>query len=159
MSNPSLANETIVGKRSRSGALSLASTSGVELIRFANWSWLMSQVTFGYCLVNSSESLKGMSNPVSKDALSTTGSVPQLGPAAAAGSVGASVAAGGSVITSVAGAFVAAGAAVVAGVPQAERSMDVKTSRLTRDHNTDFLFISLSPYIHLRMDSILGWGF
>jgi hypothetical protein len=45
----------------------------------------------------------------------------------------------------VAGASVAAGAAVVAEAPQAERSIDVKTSRLAKDHNTDFLFISLSP--------------
>jgi hypothetical protein len=44
----------------------------------------------------------------------------------------------------VAGASVATGAAVV-GVPQAESSIDVKTSRLAKDHNTDFLFISLSP--------------
>src|SRR5512141_1607784 len=99
----------------------------------------MSQVTFGYCLVNSSESLKGRSKPVSKDALSTTGSVPQLGPVAtgasvgaavAAASVGAAVAAG----TWVAGACVAAGAAVVTCAPQAERSMDVRTSRLIKDH-------------------------
>jgi hypothetical protein len=45
----------------------------------------------------------------------------------------------------VAGACVAAGAAVVAGAPQAERSRDVNTSRLAKDHNMDFLFISLSP--------------
>src|SRR5687767_14334623 len=113
----------------------------------------MSQVTFGYCLVNSSASLKGMSNPVSKEALSTTGSVPQLGPADAASVAapvgasvaGASVAAAGSVATSVVGASVAAGVAVVAGAPQAERSKDIKTNRLTKDHNRDLLFISLSP--------------
>src|SRR6266487_3166598 len=81
-----------------------------------------------------------------------TGSVPQLGPTAAgalvgacvAAVVGASVAADGWVATAVAGACVAAGAAVVAGVPQAKRSMDVKTSRLAKDHNRDFFFISLS---------------
>ncbi|HET6594935.1 MAG TPA: hypothetical protein VFG81_04900 [Anaerolineales bacterium] len=83
--------------------------------------------------------------------MSTTGSVPQLGPAAVPGSVaaasvaGASVAAGTSVTTSVAGACVAAGAEVVAGAPQAERSRDVKTSTLAKDHNRDFLVISLSP--------------
>jgi hypothetical protein len=54
----------------------------------------------------------------------------------------------------VAGASVAAGAAGVAGAPQAERSMDVKTSRLAKDHNRDFLFISLSPYFNLNIDSI-----
>src|SRR5665648_470562 len=113
MSNPSLANETIVGSRRRSGGLSLASTSGVEVIRFANWSWLMSQVTFGNCLVNSSESLKGRSKPVSKVALSTTGSVPQLGSDAAGTSVGTSVAAAGASVAA-AGASVAGGAAVVA---------------------------------------------
>src|SRR5258707_96939 len=57
-------------------------------MRFANWSWLMSQVTFGYCFVNSSESLKGTSKPVSKEALSFTGSVPQVGPDAAAAAFG-----------------------------------------------------------------------
>jgi hypothetical protein len=40
-----------------------------------------------------------------------------------------------------AGASVAAGAAVVAGAPQAESNMAVKTSRLAKDHNRDFLFI------------------
>src|SRR5512139_2028787 len=40
----------------------------------------MSQVTFGYCLVNSSASCWGTGKPVSKVALSTTGSVPQFGP-------------------------------------------------------------------------------
>jgi hypothetical protein len=81
--------------------------------------------------------------------LSTTGSVPQLGPAA----TGASVAAGGSVAgdlvatDSVAGTSVAAGAAVVAGVPHAERSMDTRINRLTKDHDRDFLFISLSPLL------------
>src|SRR4051812_6000957 len=39
----------------------------------------MFQVTFGYCLVNSSLSLNGRSNPVSKYALSLTGSVPHVG--------------------------------------------------------------------------------
>ena len=63
---PADPNETIVGSRMRSGGLSPESRRGVALMRFANWSCLMSQVTFGYCLVNSSESLKGMSNPVSK---------------------------------------------------------------------------------------------
>jgi hypothetical protein len=45
----------------------------------------------------------------------------------------------------VAGGSVTTGAAVVTGAPQAERSMDVKTSRLAKDHNRDLLFISLSP--------------
>jgi hypothetical protein len=45
----------------------------------------------------------------------------------------------------VAGACVTTGAAVVAGAPQAESSMAVNTSRLAKDHNTGFLFISLSP--------------
>ena len=52
----------------------------------------------------------------------------------------------------VAGGCVAAGAAVVADAPQAERSRAVGTSRLAKDHNTDFLFISLSP-------SRLDYGF
>jgi hypothetical protein len=67
--------------------------------------------------------LKGRSKPVSKVAFSTTGSVPQLGIAA----TGASVAAG------------------VAGAPHEESNMDIKTIMLANDHNTDFLFISLSP--------------
>ena len=50
----------------RSGGLSDASNRGVEFVRLVNWSWLMFQVTFGNCFVNSSESLNGMSNPVSK---------------------------------------------------------------------------------------------
>jgi hypothetical protein len=54
----------------------------------------------------------------------------------------------------VAGTSVAAGAAVVAGAPQAERSIDVKTSRLIKGHNRDFVFISLSPYFSLSTDSI-----
>jgi hypothetical protein len=55
--------------------------------------------------------------------------------------------AGGSVAAaSVAGDSVSAGAAVVAGAPQAERSRDVKTSRLAKAHNKDFLYISLSPF-------------
>jgi hypothetical protein len=45
----------------------------------------------------------------------------------------------------VAAASVATGAVVVAGAPQAERSMDVKISRLAKDHIGNFLFISLSP--------------
>src|SRR5512141_1625543 len=121
----------------------------------------MWQPTHEYCLVNSSASLKGISKPVSKDAFSTTGSVPQLGPAAtgawvgawvAAAVVGASVATDGWVATVVAGACVAAGAAVVAGVPQAGRSKDAQISRLAKDHNKDFLFISASPY-HLGYGS------
>ncbi|EKD88548.1 MAG: hypothetical protein ACD_34C00472G0002 [uncultured bacterium] len=36
MSKPSLAKETIVGSRRSSGALSLAKTRGVEVIKFAN---------------------------------------------------------------------------------------------------------------------------
>jgi predicted phage tail protein len=107
----------------------------------------MSQVTFGYCFVNSSESLKGMSKPVSKEAFRTTGSVPQVGPTVVA--TGVSVLAGAAVAAGaiVAGASVAAVGALVllAGVPQAERSRDVSTKRLTKDQRTDFLFISLSP--------------
>ena len=57
---------TIDGSRMRSGGLSPDSSRGVAVIRLVNWSWLMSQVTFGNCLVNSSESLNGRSNPVSK---------------------------------------------------------------------------------------------
>jgi hypothetical protein len=53
--------------------------------------------------------------------------------------VGASVAG-----AAVAGAAVA-GATVVAGAPQEESNMDVKTSRLAKEPNTDFLFISHSP--------------
>src|SRR6478609_1020285 len=81
-------------------------------MRFVNWSWLIFQVTFGNCLVNSSESLNGRSNPVSKYAFNTTGSVPHDGPAAAAldeGAVLASVLAAGAVV----GAVVAAGDGVV----------------------------------------------
>jgi hypothetical protein len=58
---------------------------------------------------------------------------------------GASVAAEGSVATSVEGASVAAGVAVVAGAPQAERNKEIRTSKLTKGHDKDFLFISLSP--------------
>jgi NaMN:DMB phosphoribosyltransferase len=68
---------------------------------------------------------------------------------------GACVAAGATVA---AGACVVAGAAVVAGAPQEESNMAVKTSRLAKDHNMDFLFISLSPYNNLSMDSICGSG-
>jgi hypothetical protein len=50
------------------------------------------------------------------------------------------------VATVVAGACVAAGAAVVAGAPQADRSREDKTSKLAKDHNRGFFFISLSPY-------------
>jgi hypothetical protein len=38
-----------------------------------------------------------------------------------------------------------AGATVVAGAPQEESNMDVKTSRLTKEKTTDFLFTSHSP--------------
>jgi len=61
--------------------------------------------------------------------------------------VGAAVAGG-----SVAGGWVAAGAAVVAGAPQADRSREDRTSKLAKDHNRDFFFISLSPY-HLEFGS------
>jgi hypothetical protein len=44
----------------------------------------------------------------------------------------------------VAGATVA-GATVVAGAPHEESNMDVKTSKLAKENNTDFLFISHSP--------------
>ena len=57
---------TIDGSRIRSGGLSPESRRGVAVIRFVNWSCLMSQVTFGNCLVNSSDSLNGRSKPVSK---------------------------------------------------------------------------------------------
>jgi hypothetical protein len=56
------------------------------------------------------------------------------------------------VATVVAGACVAAGAAVVAGAPQADKSKDDKTSKLAKDPNRDFFFISLSPY-HLEYGS------
>jgi hypothetical protein len=62
------------------------------------------------------------------------------------------VAAGGWVATVVAGAWVAAGAAVVAGAPQADRSREDRTRKLAKDHNSDFFFISLSPY-HLEYGS------
>jgi len=52
----------------------------------------------------------------------------------------------------VAGACVGAGAAVVAGAPQAARSREDRTSKLAKDHNRDFFFISLSPY-HLEYGS------
>ena len=55
------------------------------LMRLANWSWLIFQVTFGNCFVNSSDSLNGMSKPVSNVAFRTTGSVPQLGTGRGAG--------------------------------------------------------------------------
>jgi hypothetical protein len=47
--------------------------------------------------------------------------------------------------TAVAGACVAEGAAVVAGAPHEESNMDVKTSKLAKENNTDFLLISHSP--------------
>ena len=78
-----MTSETIVGSRIRSGGLSPASSRGVVLMRLLNWSWLIFQVTFGNCFVNSSDSLNGRSKPVSKTAFRTTGSVPQLGTAAA----------------------------------------------------------------------------
>ena len=65
-SSPSLTSETMDGNRMRSGGLSPDSSRGVAVIRFENWSCLMSQVTFGNCLVNSSDSLNGRSKPVSK---------------------------------------------------------------------------------------------
>jgi hypothetical protein len=79
--------------------------------------------------------------------LSTTGSVPQLGPAAAGASVAADDSvAGASVATaSVAGASVEAGASVAAGAPHAARITELITSRVINDHNLDFIFISLSP--------------
>jgi hypothetical protein len=60
----------------------------------------------------------------------------------------------------VAGAWVAAGggAAVVAGDPQEESSRDVRTSRLAKDHNVDFLFISLSPYYRLEYGFEMNMG-
>ncbi len=54
------------GNRIRSGGLSPDSSRGVAVMRLVNWSCLMSQVTFGNCLVNSSDSLNGRSKPVSK---------------------------------------------------------------------------------------------
>jgi hypothetical protein len=44
----------------------------------------------------------------------------------------------------VAAASVGGGAAVVAGVPQAESSIEMSTSRLPSEYDADFLFISLS---------------
>ena len=61
-----MTSDTIEGSRMRSGGLSPDSSRGVAVIRFVNWSWLIFQVTFGYCLVNSSDSLNGRSKPVSK---------------------------------------------------------------------------------------------
>jgi hypothetical protein len=58
--------------------------------------------------------------------------------------VGASVAGAAVAGAAVAGATVA-GATVVVGAPQEESTMDVKTSRLAKENNTDFLFISHSP--------------
>jgi len=43
----------MVGSRIRPGGLSPESNRGVEVMRFVDWSWLMSQVTFGYWFVNS----------------------------------------------------------------------------------------------------------
>ena len=80
-----MTSETIVGSRIRSGGLSLDSKRGVEVMRFANWSWLIFQVTFGNCLVNSSDELERAGRSRSRStAFSSTGSVPQVGPAAAA---------------------------------------------------------------------------
>jgi hypothetical protein len=61
---------------------------------------------------------------------------------------GASVAGAAVAGISVAGAAVAGTSvgAAVAGAPQEESNMDDKTSRLAKDHNRDFLFISLSPF-------------
>jgi hypothetical protein len=73
-----------------------------------NWSWLMFHVTFGNCFVNSSESLKGMSKPVSKYAFRTTGSVPQVGPAATAVADGVATAVAEGVATAVAEGVTAA---------------------------------------------------
>src|SRR5207248_9728845 len=72
-----VAIERVVGRRIGSGGLLLARTRGVSLMRFVNWSCLMSHVTFGNCFVNSSLSLTGRSNPVSKYAFNLTGAVPQ----------------------------------------------------------------------------------
>ena len=79
-----MTSEINVGSRIRSGGLSLDNKRGVEVIRFANWSWLTLNVTFGNCLWNSSASAGTVGNPDSKTAFSSTGSVPQVGPAAAA---------------------------------------------------------------------------
>src|SRR4029079_16857628 len=83
-SRSSLTSEIKVGSRIRSGGLSLDKRRGVEVIRFANWSWLTLNVTFVYGLWNSSASAGTVGKPDSKTALSSTGSVPQVGPAAAA---------------------------------------------------------------------------
>jgi hypothetical protein len=61
------------------------------------------------------------------------------------------------VATVVAGACVGAGAAVVAGAPQADRSSEDRTSKLAKDPNRDFFFISLSPY-HLEYRSDIRNG-
>jgi len=62
--------------------------------------------------------------------------------------IGAAVARG----SVAAGGWVAAGAAVVAGAPQADRIREDRTSKLAKEHNRDFFFISLSPY-HLEYGS------
>ena len=90
-------------------------------------------------------SLVVISNPVSKEAFSTTGSVPQLGSAAVGTAVAGAAVAGAAVAgAAVVGAAVV-GATVVAGAPQAESNMDVKTNKLAKEYKTDFLFISHSP--------------
>ena len=109
----------------------------------------MSQVTFGYCFVNSSESLNGRSKPVSNEAFSTTASVPHDGPVATGAAVGAAVA--GAAGTSAAGIVVAvtsvaAGTTGVAGAPQEDSSRDVKINRLNMDLNTILLNVSHHPF-------------
>jgi len=89
--------------------------------------------------VNSSASLKGISKPVSKVALSTTGSVPQEGVVAAA-SVGA-------VVTSATGASVAASVASTTGVAVAAGLHAAKSIILIRSKPStfiNFLFIFFS---------------
>src|SRR4249919_3608555 len=92
----------------RSGGVSLDNKRGVEVIRFANWSWLTLNVTFGNCLWNSSASAGTVGNPDSNTAFSSTGSVPQVGPAAAALADGAAALGGAALAAALAGVVVAA---------------------------------------------------
>ena len=103
-----MTSEINVGSRIRSGGLSLDNRRGVEVMRFANWSWLTLNVTFGNCLWNSSASAGTVGNPDSNTAFSSTGSVPQVGPAAAALADGAAALGGAALAAALAGVVVAA---------------------------------------------------
>ena len=65
LSRLSLARSMSIAERAMSGGLSPASRRGRFAVPFANVSSLMSQVTFGYCLVNSSDSFGTSSEMVS----------------------------------------------------------------------------------------------